>query len=232
MTRPLAWIGVLTLFGCTAGYANIVTTPAGLAPGSTYQLVFVTTDGFFATSTTISDYNTDVTNEAALNATLAAFDSANGVTWTVIGSTPSVNATTNAPSTGAVYTLDGTQVASAADPLYGGSLLAAIDINQNGATESTTVWTGSTTSGTVAGGINDLGQTFPEYGSSTLTNGGWIAENNGTDSDNNKPLYALSSVITVPAAASTPEPATVTLVPGALLLLAGLNRLRRHRSRS
>jgi len=89
----------LTLFGCAAGYANIVTTPAGLAPGSTYQLVFVTLDGFFATSPTISDYNTDVTNEAALNATLAAFDTARGVTWTVIGSTQAVNATTNAPST-------------------------------------------------------------------------------------------------------------------------------------
>jgi hypothetical protein len=228
MKTSFAWIGVLTLAGCTAGYANIVTTPAGLTPGSTYQLAFVTLDGFFATSTTISDYNTDVTDEAALNATLAAFDTANGVTWTVIGSTPSVNATANAPSSGAVYTLDGTQIASAANLLYSGSLLAPIDINQNGATESTTTWTGSTTSGTVAGGINDLGQTFPEYGSSTLTTGGWIAQANGTDSDNNKPLYALSSVITVQGTSSTPEPATVTLVPGAMLFLAGLSRLRRR----
>jgi hypothetical protein len=231
MTRPLAWIGALTLIGSTAGFASIVTTPAGLAPGSTYQLVFVTTDGFFATSTAISDYNTNVTNEAALNATLAAFDTANGVTWTVIGSTPTLDATTNAPSSGAVYTLDGTQIASAANPLYAGSLLAPIDINQNGVTESTTVWTGSTTSGTVAGGINDLGQDFPEYGSSTLTNGGWITELNGTDSDNNKPLYALSSVITVPGTSSAvPEPASVTLVAGAMFLLAGLNRLRSRRS--
>jgi hypothetical protein len=230
MTRPLAWIGVLTLFGCTAGYASIVTTPAGLAPGSTYQLVFVTTDGFFATSTSISDYNTDVTNEAALNATLAAFAALNGVTWTVVGSTTAVNATTNAPSTGAVYTLDGTQVASAANPLYAGSLLAPIDINQNGATDSTLVWTGSNSSGTAAGGINDLGQNFTEYGSSILTSGGWIADTNGIESDNNIPLYALSSVITVQGTSSVPEPATVALVAGAMFLLAGLNRLRRHDS--
>jgi hypothetical protein len=228
MTRPLGWIGVLTLFGGTAGYASIVTTPGGLAPGSTYQLVFVTTDGFFATSTSISDYNTDVTNEAALNATLAAFDALNGVTWTVIGSTTSVNATANAPSTGAVYTLDGTEVASAANPLYAGSLLAPIDINENGATDSTLVWTGSTSSGTVAGGINDLGQTFTEYGSSILTSGAWIADNNGIESDNNIPLYALSSVITIAGTSTVPEPATVTLVGGAMFLLAGLNRLRRN----
>ena len=230
MTRPLALIGALTLFGCTASYASIVTTPAGLAPGSTYQLVFVTTDGFFATSTSISDYNADVTSEAALNATLAAFDALNGVTWTVIGSTTSVNSTTNAPSAGAVYTLDGTEVASAANQLYSGSLLAPIDINENGVTESTLAWTGSNSSGTAAGGINDLGQTFTEYGSSTSTNGAWIADTNGIESDNSLQLYALSSVITVPETSTVPEPATVTLVAGAMFLLAGLNRLRRHSS--
>ena len=230
MTRRLAWIGALTLFGCTASYASIVTTPAGLAPGSTYQLVFVTTDGFFATSTSISDYNADVTSEAALNATLAAFDALNGVTWTVIGSTTAVNSTTNAPSTGAVYTLDGTQVASAANQLYSGSLLAPIDINENGVTESTLAWTGSNSSGTAAGGINDLGQTFTEFGSSTLTSGAWIADSNGIESDNSLQLYALSSVITVQGTSTVPEPATVALVAGAIFLLAGLNRLRRHNS--
>jgi len=228
MIRPFACIGVLTLFGCAAGYADIV-TPPGLAPGSTYQLAFVTLDGFFATSTVIATYNANVTAEAALNPTLAAFDATNGVTWTVIGSTPSVNATANAPSTGALYTLDGTQIASAAHPLYGGSLLAPLDINQNGATETPLVWTGSTSSGTVAGGINDLGQTFPEFGSSNLTNSGWIADGNGIDSDNFIPFYALSSVITVQGASATPEPATTILLPGALLLLAGVKRLRRHR---
>jgi hypothetical protein len=232
MTRIFPWIGALTLLGCTAGYASIVTTPAGLAPGSTYQLAFVTVDGFFATSTTISTYNTDVTSEAALNATLAAFDTANGVTWTVIGSTPSTNSTSNSPSSGSVYTLDGTQIASSANPLYGGSLFAPLDINQNGATESTGVWTGSTSAGTVAGGINDLGQTFPEFGSSAATNSTWITNGNGTDSDNFVPLYALSSVITVPNTSSaTPEPGTIFLLAGAMLLF-GLHRLRSHSCRN
>jgi hypothetical protein len=229
MIRPFACIGLLTFFVCAANCA-IVTTPAGLAPGSTYQLAFVTLDGFFATSTAISDYNTDVTNEAALNPTLAAFDAANGVTWTVIGSTQTVNAIDNAPSTGAIYTLDGTQVASAANQLYSGSLLAPIDINQNGATESALVWTGSNSGGTAWGGLNDLGLTFPILGDSSLSTTGWIATNNVVFSDNFIPLYALSSVITVPATSATPEPAPIALLPGAMLLLAGLNRLRRNRS--
>jgi hypothetical protein len=211
---------------CTASYAaTIFTTPPSLAPGTQYQLAFVTDDGFLANSTSISDYNTDVTNEVALNATLAAFSLANSVTWTVIGSTPSVDANVNAPSTGLVYTLDGTEVASGG--LYGGSLLAPIDIDQNGNTLSGIVWTGSNTSGTAANGINDLGQDFPEIGASGLATGSWIASENGIVSNNTLSLYALSSVITVPEASGVPEPATIALVPVALLVLFGIDRRRR-----
>ena len=159
--KPINLLTVAIL-GCAGAFGTtIYTTPTALAPGTQYQLVFVTADAGFATSGTISDYNTFVTTEAALNATLAAFDTANGVTWTVIGSTTAVNASANAPSTGIVYTLNNVQVASGG--LYGGSLLSSINIDQSGNTLNTLVWTGSTTAGTVAGGINDLGQTFPEY---------------------------------------------------------------------
>jgi hypothetical protein len=115
-------------------------------------------------------------------------------------------------------------------PAIRGSLLAPIDINQNGAAESTLVWTGSNSSGTAWGGINDLGQTFPILGNSALANGGWIATNNAIFSDNFIPFYALSSVITVQGAAATPEPVNTVLLPGAILLLAGLNRVRRRSS--
>src|SRR5580658_1898252 len=112
MINKLRCLAVV-LFGSIAAYAGtIFTTPTGLTPGTQYQLVFVTSDTTFATSSTISDYNTFVTNEAALNATLAAFDSANGVTWTAIGSTPPVNANTNAPSSGLVYNLENTELAA------------------------------------------------------------------------------------------------------------------------
>lgn len=214
-------------FLVTAGYAGTVfTQPSGLAPGSQYQLAFVTRDLFQATSTNISDYNTAVTNEAALNTTLAAFDTANGVTWTVIGSTLTVNALTNAPSTGSVYTLDGVQIASSASALYSGSLLSALDIDENGNTfAGAGVWTGTVPNGNAAGGINDLGQTFAVNGLSNSTTGTWIdSSNSGPEADNNLALYALSSVITVPQASTVPEPATLILIPSGLLLLAGIHR--------
>ena len=213
----------IAFLGCIAGRAGtIFTTPTGLTPGTQYQLVFVTSDTTFATSTTIGDYNTFVNTEAALNSTLAAFDIANGVTWSVIGSTTSVSASTNAPSTGLVYNLENTEVASSG--VYGGTLLAAVGFDENGTASSNAVWTGSTTSGGMAGGINDLGQTFPEYGFANLATGGWIAGTNGIESDNGLSLYAISSVLTVPQASSTPEPGTLGLTVCAVVLLGIFTR--------
>lgn len=221
---------MVTLLTAAAGYAGtIVTTPAGLAPGTQYQLAFVTTDGFVADDPTIADYNAAVTSEAAMDPALAAFDTANGVTWTLIGSTTAVNASSNAASAGLVYNLAGVEVASSG--LYSGSLLAPIDIDQSGNTESTTVWTGSNTAGTAAGGINDFGQTFTEYGNSSSITGSWIAEENGIEADNFIPLYALSSVITVASPSAAPEPGTMLLLSGAIAVLFSAKRLR-HMARA
>ena len=212
------------------GYADTV-TPVGLAPGTKYQLVFVTADGFFGNSSSISTYNTDVGDEAALDAQLASFDTANSVTWTVVGTTPSVNADVNAPSSGLVYTLNGTEVASSAASLYSGALLAPIDINQYGNAENTLVWTGSNTNGTNTNPFYELGGTFPIEGSSTSSGGGWVNDTTGIEADNNLALYALSSVITVPFSSTIPEPSPVVLVPVAVLLLSlGIRGWRRKLS--
>jgi hypothetical protein len=243
--------GLWALLGCGASYASSIdTTPAGLAPGTQYQLVFVTNDAVLGDLPDISDYNTFVTTEAAQNTALAAFDTANGVTWTVIGSSGAVDADVNSPSAGLVYTLDGAEVASigvygvnAANP-DGSSLLNPIDINQFGNFENTTTWTGSGSngfqgnSGTAFGGtgngFNGLGGTFPSEGNSTgLTsrNGGlsWIEGGPFDEGDNNMPVYAISSVITVSGTSPVPEPGTLVLVPGAIVLLLGLNYRRRRK---
>jgi len=152
---------VLAVMGTASGsYAGtIYLVPPGLAPGDQYQLVFVTSDTFDATSSDISTYNAEVSAEAALNPALSAFDALNGVTWTVIGSTATVNANVNASSSGSVYTLDGVMVASSTQSLYsdqcsesinlcpGPGLFSPIDITQWGTTLIDSVWTGSSSGG-------------------------------------------------------------------------------------
>lgn len=235
--------------GWTASHAgSIVTTPPLLQPGDQYQLVFVTADTFSATSTDISTYNVEVTAEAALDPTLAAFDTLNDVTWTVIGSTATVNANVNAPSSGSVYTLDGTMVASSAQSLYSdqcpvsvnmcpGPLFAPIDITQLGTVLVTSVWTGSL-SGGVAAGDPSLGYDYSYLGatadpSDDVTQGctpdtsSFWADCDYNPSSELFSLYALSSEITVP----TPEPEPVGLMLPALILplLFGVTRRRKKR---
>jgi uncharacterized repeat protein (TIGR01451 family) len=194
----------------------LVTRPAGLTTGDQYQLLFVTADKFHAISTNISDYNAFVSSEAALNPALAAFDSANAVTWTAIGSTASVNANVNAPSSGSVYTLEGVMVANSANSLYSGqNLLSPPNINQYGASISNVqVWTGTgNANGTP--GSQTLEASATVVGDSGLTNLGWISDgatdpfNFGTGNlatpGGLAPLYALSSVITVLPSVSASE---------------------------
>jgi len=226
---------VLAVMGTASGsYAGtIYLVPPGLAPGDQYQLVFVTSDTFDATSSDISTYNAEVSAEAALNPALSAFDALNGVTWTVIGSTATVNANVNASSSGSVYTLDGVMVASSTQSLYsdqcsesinlcpGPGLFSPIDITQWGTTLIDSVWTGSS-SGGVAQGNPSLGYAWTYLGA-TLAAGGdpWgdvsqgcstATSNYWADCDYNSSsdlfsLYALSSVITVEEQpAPTPEP--------------------------
>ena len=117
-----------------------VIPPIGLSAGQQYQLVFVTADGRDATSSNIADYNTFVTNEAALNALLPA------ATWHDVGSTASVDANVNAPSGGLpVYNTAGQLVATAGTGLYTATLVNPILYDQFGNAEpaNTAVWTGS-----------------------------------------------------------------------------------------
>jgi hypothetical protein len=223
-------MAMLTLGTTSLSAGTIVTTPAGLAPGAQYQLLFVTADEFAATSSSISVYNTDVSNEAALNPTLAQFDSLNGVTWTVIGSTASVSASVNAASTGSVYTLNGVMVADSANSLYSigfsGNLFSAPDITQFAVLQPFVVWTGSGIDGSISSQpLGNSGGSGTVAGGPNTTNFCWIscgASDAFSSPTPILPLYALSSVITVPAStASTPEPSTFILLIAGLLVVLG-----------
>jgi hypothetical protein len=199
--------------------------PIGLAAGAPYQLIFVTADSIDALSPFENQYNTFVTNEAALNPSLPT------ATWHAITSTvDSTDASTNAPWLSLpVYNTLGQLVTSAAQSLYTPTHLAPITGDQyGGPIPPGPVWTGSSASGT---GNFRLG--LPnQYGDigSPLDPGFWlragqapfILQVNQLDF----PIYALSGVIHIP----TPEPSSFILLIAGIAGLAGAHwRQRRKR---
>jgi hypothetical protein len=211
--------------------AGIIAVPPGLAPGSQYRLVFVTANTYTAASSNIADYNTDVNSEANTIAALAAL----GTTWTVIGSTESVNAITNigADLGIPIYGLDGNQVAVDAGTDSGGlfgsaPLLAPIGSTENGTIPFPWVWTGAGTSPPPAACTPYcLGDTAPMFGFSGATSSNWYyfdyEGNNQTYS-----LYAVSGQLTVPS--GVPEPTTTVMLTLGGAILIGARRRMVHRN--
>ena len=204
--------------------------PIGLASGSQYQILFVTSGTRDASSSNIADYNAFVTSAAGLNSSLPQ-----GVTWNAVASTSSIAATSNAPAYAGVpvYNTDGQLVVPGTRSLYASQLNAFSLDDQYGTPVSgfTQVWTGSTYTGQ-PGGINDL----PPYIFALGTNssegngnagllatfgqprGNWL-ESSGEAPAASLPLYALSSPIT-----AVPEPALLPLVSFVAFLLLGRKR--------
>jgi hypothetical protein len=233
MRKPIAifLLAAFAALSATRLMADVI-PPVGLPPGSPYQLIFVTADGIPGTSTTEAPYNTFVNSEAALSPTLPA-SSWHAMTSTADGT----NANVNAPSGGVpVYNTVGQLVATAATGIYISGLGSEIAYDQFGNLAQNDpapfasgggVWTGSILPGLVAPGF-PLGAAQAEFGLDySNADPLWFSAGNSDSAPTQSfPLYALSSTITVP----TPEPATITLLGSALLLLGGMRMLRRRQA--
>ncbi len=156
--RP-ALVAAMVMIGLTAGVRPaaggiVIQTPAGLLPGNTFRIVFVTDGTTTAGSSDISTYNQFVTTQAGG----ATYDGAT-VSWTAIGSTASTNARDNitGSQSAPVFLADGTMVATsttqAGSGLWSASLLAPIDEDLTGPKHALT-WSGSSDFGF---GFNPLG---------------------------------------------------------------------------
>jgi hypothetical protein len=215
---------VATMLAGTA-MAEVV-LPTGLAPGSQYQIAFVTADRTSGSSGSETYYNNFVSAEAApLTAILPS-----GTTWRAITSTYDgtnyYNAVDNAATLSGVpiYNTKGQLVATGTG-LWGGSLHALLEYDQTGDaivdTGYPAVWTGTSGTGNTGDAVpgHALGQSYPEVAVPFTTAWWWLGSGAGAYSTSAyMSVYALSSPITV---ASVPEPSTVVLLGiGAVSLLA------------
>jgi hypothetical protein len=199
-------------------------TLAGLNPGDHFRFVFVTDGIRDATSTNIADYDNFV-NAQAGGATY------NGVVvnWLAIGSTDSVDAIDHVGQANApVFLSDGTLVTTTTTPagLWSRTLLHEIDLDlaANPVPPFTFVWSGTNSFGTGFGG--PLGSPTPLLGSPFFTNDAWIASGRSNSGDS-RPLYGITSVLTVPQA--VPEPSTLTMLGTDLSVGLAIGRARlRH----
>ena len=242
MMRTALWVGLFTMMIASLASANPITMPAGLAPGSTYFLAFVTAGTRDALPpSTISDYDAFVTAQADLSPDLLALRLATGFTWKAIASTATISAATHLGLiTGPIYNLAGEFIASGSADLFDGSISNPINYDQyglgcvaDGVNEYCTTWTGSDQFGNTNSG---LGGSYPAtIGNSPAIDSSWIlAGSNGEAKLNH--LYAIldpTTPLTVPAAA-VPEPGTISLLmgPGLILFGRGLRRRRRLATRT
>ena len=228
MVRGLFVAALATLLGGTAMADAIL--PTGLAPGTQYEILFVTSDGTTATSSNITDYDTFVTQEANNSPTLAGL-AALGVTWSAVASTPTSNANqASSNTTIPIYDTRGNVLEASFPSLFTDTSFSGPAYDQlgnpiSGLYATPYVYTGSNSFG--AATLFSLGE------SSSVAIGldgddgwmayGWAAQPTLTSYS----FYAISSPITAPV----PEPTTLTLLASALLGL-GVVYLRRRRAKA
>ena len=216
--------------GATAAKAAgpAVVPPIGLAPGSPYELIFVTLHGTTATDPNIAYYNSFVTTEAGLSSSSVVRDA----TWTAIVSTPTVNANANAPSTGLypIYNTAGQLLEPAGTSIYTenpNGMVNAVEFDQFGNAQNG--YGGIVYTGTGFNGVGWSGETLGDSGGFSRLSGsndafsfqgGW----GDSSQDQPFPIFALSSPITSPGG-DTPEPTSLGLLGlGAIGLLARRRR--------
>jgi hypothetical protein len=203
LVRTALVCAIVTAFAGGLRAAPIV-TPAGLNPGDSYRLAFMTSGVRDALSSNIADYNAFVAAAANAIPELAAL----ATTWRAIGSTLAVdardNTNTNPFTDGvgtAIYSLDGVDLIAANNAdLWDGLIVTGIRETENGVIENNSgkAWTGTDSDGTALAGAT-LGETFISVGSSPFFHSAAWIRAEGQLAPNEFHLYAISGVLIAPA---------------------------------
>ncbi len=203
---------------CLVLLAAVSARAALPAPGSTYHLLFATSNSYRTTSTTsipppggrfgsIAAADYQVTS-SAFDAQLPGTLTWDGVSplYRAILSITGDNARDRLSVSGPVFNLHGTELASGHADLFDGSLAAAVDYDELGTliTSDSDVWTGSTSVGTAAGGLscgtwnNTSNASGGGVGSENDSDGHWISTGLTQNCNRSARLYGLSPALTAP----------------------------------
>lgn len=217
----------------THAQASPILIPAGLNPGDTYRIIFVTTTKTAATSNNINTYNNLVSAEAAADTGLNGL----GTTWAALASTASVNARANVGLSNADATtmffntagqLIATGVLNGVTGLFGGpttthnAVFAYADGSVN---PNAVVWTGTDANGSSSFSLGDPFHAV-KVGHSGVLDASWTADVAPDLDTTLNSLYGISGVLTVPTA--TPEPATVGITGLGIILAVAFSNTRRR----
>ena len=187
------------------GMSDILTAPfpeypTDLRPGDSFRILCVTDTTRDATSSDIADYDAFATADALAVQKLQKF----GATWKALVSTPSISAKVHTGTDAAggvpIYRPDGVRVADNYTHLWGTvngpQLLVAPNLTSSGAVQSVWAWTGSYAEGVPNQPLGGSGgMTFA--GDPLAVGYSWMWSSDFAQSES-RPLYAISSVITVP----------------------------------
>ncbi len=233
-TTPVVLVGLCCLLPSSAHADLIINTPAGLAAGDQFRIIFITDGVHNATSADISTYNSFVNSDAQAQAgggnvtyhgTILSFSA--------IASTSSISAINNVGTSGApvylaggtlVATTDGTSTAGLFGTFFGSAPFAhAINQDLLGNVINHLVWTGSLSNGQAGtgGGTDPLGgaaSSSPGFGVSSEDTYQAIGAGGGAGYPSNSLyFYGISQTLTVPSEGpAAPEPPSFILATMAL----------------
>jgi len=215
--RIFTALATMALAAMISTAAQAINVPAGLNPGDTYHLAFITSGVTSIRGQDITSLNNFVENQANSSSLTS------GINWFAIGSYSTVdardNTSTNPSSIGSpIFLANGiTKIADDYPDLWDGSLDSPINRDQdNNPSGAADVWTGTGSDGRASSNpfFDDGSIVFATRGLTTPTDMRWV--DNGAHVGNTGdafPFYAISELLTVPepANAAVPEPMTATL---------------------
>lgn len=219
-SRPLGAVCALILVVLSPIVSASLVVPAGLNPGDTFHVIFVTSTTTDATSSDINTYDAFV--QSAADA--AGIGTTIGVGWLALGSTTTIDAydhlsplfsNLSAP----IYNQNGELVASGYADMWDGALNSAVAYTENASYRLSEVWTGSHQTGIGSIGY-ELGTSYVTDGTSTTTDQDWI-QATSENATNPFSLYAISQQLVVTPSGGV-APAAVPVLPTAWLFGSGL----------